>query len=99
MDPQHTSLTGDGGDTVGIYTYLHSYYCMKKLFPVLLLLCVLPLVAQTTVSTPEELRAFATQSATSDFEGQTIDLTADIDLAGVTWTPIGTAAKPYSKQK
>ena len=68
---------------------------MKKLFPVLLLLCVLPLVAQTTVSTPEELRAFATQSATSDFEGQTIDLTADIDLAGVTWTPIGTAAKPF----
>ena len=68
---------------------------MKKLFPVLLLLCVLPLVAQTTVSTPEGLRDLATQSATSDFEGQTIDLTADIDLAGVTWTPIGTADKPF----
>ena len=68
---------------------------MKKSLLFLGLLFSLSLWADCTISTADELRDFATESQTTDFEGQTITLAADIDLASVEWTPIGNASHPF----
>lgn len=70
----------------------------KHLFPLfsfLLFACACPLVAQVNVATADQLAAVASQSATEDFEGQTITLTADIILPNDAWTPIGTKDNPF----
>lgn len=66
-------------------------------FSLLMFACACPLVAQThSVSAADELAAIAVQSATTDFEGQTIELNADIDLSAyIHWTPIGSKDKPF----
>ena len=53
--------------------------------------------AEIVVKTAEELYAIAEQvnSGTDYFEGKTIVLANDIDLAGKEWTPIGSAAKDH----
>ena len=74
---------------------------MRKFLP--LFLCALigtcPLFAQThQISTADQLATLAVQvqdPAVDGFEGQVFVLTADIDLTGRTWTPIGTAATPF----
>lgn len=72
----------------------------KEVFSIFFLLlmfaCACPLAAQTVnVGTADELEAIAAQSATEDFSGQTITLTADIDLGGRQWSPIGTKDLPF----
>lgn len=57
--------------------------------------CACPLGAQVMIHNATELVAFSTQSATEDFANQVINLTADIDLAGQAWTPIGSATMPF----
>ena len=54
-----------------------------------------PLAADVTIHDDAGLMVFANQSATEDFANQVINLTADIDLAGQAWTPIGSAALPF----
>ena len=49
----------------------------------------------TNVGSADELAVIAAQSASTTFEGETFVLTADIDLEGQDWTPIGTAAYPF----
>lgn len=49
-----------------------------------------------TISTPAQLAAIAANVNNGDsYAGKTIVLTADINLAGVEWTPIGNTAKPF----
>ena len=50
-----------------------------------------------TVATDEQLKAFAADvNGGADYAGKIIKLTADIDLAGKEWAPIGTAEHPFS---
>ena len=51
---------------------------------------------ETTVASYASLAAFrdAVNSGTS-FAGQTVELQYNIDLAGISWTPIGTSANPF----
>ena len=47
------------------------------------------------IETGDELRWFAALANESDSNASAV-LTGDIDLAGLTWTPIGSAERPYS---
>lgn len=53
-------------------------------------------MSTVTISTLDELKAFrdAVNSGTS-YKGQTVELTADIDLNGEEWTPIGKSGKTF----
>lgn len=53
-------------------------------------------MSTVTISTLEELKAFrdAVNSGTS-YKGQTVELSADIDLKGEEWTPIGRSGKNF----
>ncbi|MDD3098870.1 MAG: hypothetical protein PHW36_00780 [Bacilli bacterium] len=57
------------------------------------LLCIalltMPAFALTTISTPAELQAMANNL------GEDYILTADINLTGITWTPVGTSSTPF----
>ena len=74
---------------------------MKKevlsFFLFLMFACAYPLgVRAVNVSTASDLVDFASQyAATAGADEETITLTADIDLNGVKWLPIGTATKPF----
>ena len=49
-----------------------------------------------TINTVQEFVAFATSvTAENSYKGQTVVLGSDLDLAGVTWTPIGTKGAPF----
>lgn len=50
-----------------------------------------------TIENSDQLKYVAQQvnSGENNFEGQTVRLTADIDLGGATWTPIGTEENPF----
>lgn len=51
----------------------------------------------TKISTPEQLKVFAADvNNGTDYSGKIIKLTADINLAGEEWAPIGTAEHPFS---
>jgi len=48
------------------------------------------------VGTVSELQSFAADvSGGNSYEGQEVTLTADLDLTGVAWQPIGTATHPF----
>ena len=50
-----------------------------------------------TIDSVKEFIAFANAvNAGKSYAGETVTLGADLDLAGVTWTPIGTSASPFS---
>ena len=49
-----------------------------------------------TIDSVKEFIAFANAvNAGKSYAGETVTLGADLDLAGVTWTPIGTSANPF----
>ncbi len=49
-----------------------------------------------SIATAAELADFAAKvNSGVSFQGKTVTLMADIDLAGINWTPIGTAANPF----
>lgn len=51
----------------------------------------------TKIATPEQLKDFAADvNNGTDYSGKVVKLTADIDLAGEEWAPIGTAEHPFS---
>ena len=53
-------------------------------------------VLDNTIDSVKEFMAFA--AAVNDgksYKGETVTLGADLDLAGVTWSPIGTSANPF----
>lgn len=51
----------------------------------------------TKIETAEQLMAFAANiNNGADYSGKVVKLTADIDLAGEEWAPIGTAEHPFS---
>lgn len=51
----------------------------------------------TKIATAEQLMAFAANvNNGADYSGKVVKLTADIDLAGEEWAPIGTAEHPFS---
>ena len=53
-------------------------------------------VLDNTIDSVKEFMAFAAAvNAGNSYAGQTVVLGADLDLAGVTWTPIGTSASPF----
>ena len=53
-------------------------------------------VLDNTIDSVKEFIAFANAvNAGNSYKGQTVTLGADLDLAGVTWTPIGTSANPF----
>ena len=54
-----------------------------------------PLTDVIEVKTANDLAGVAALSATTDFAGKTIELKANIDLNMKSWTPIGSAAKPF----
>ena len=47
--------------------------------------------SEYTVSTPEEMAAFAFASTTDSFEGKTVKLAADLDMSKYGWVSIGKA--------
>ena len=51
--------------------------------------------AQTEIGNKDQLIAFATSVNNGTFGTGSASLTADIDLDGVVWTPIGTSAHPF----
>ena len=53
-------------------------------------------VLDNTIDSVKEFIAFAAAvNAGKSYAGETVTLGADLDLAGVTWTPIGTSANPF----
>ena len=53
-------------------------------------------VLDNTIDSVKEFMAFAAAvNAGNSYAGQTVVLGADLDLAGVTWSPIGTSANPF----
>lgn len=53
-------------------------------------------VAITEIATVEDLQQFAQAvNAGTDYKGLTVTLNASLDLTGVEWAPIGTAAAPF----
>ena len=53
-------------------------------------------VLDNTIDSVKEFIAFANAvNAGNSYKGQTVVLGADLDLAGVTWTPIGTSDNPF----
>lgn len=51
----------------------------------------------TKIATPDQLKAFAADvNNGADYSGKVVKLTADIDLTGEEWAPIGTAEHPFS---
>ena len=53
-------------------------------------------VLDNTIDSVKEFIAFANAvNAGKSYAGETVTLGADLDLAGVTWTPIGTSANPF----
>ena len=53
-------------------------------------------VLDNTIDSVKEFIAFANAvNAGNSYNGQTVVLGADLDLAGVSWTPIGTSANPF----
>ena len=53
-------------------------------------------VLDNTIDSVKEFMAFAAAvNAGKSYAGETVTLGADLDLAGVTWTPIGTSANPF----
>ncbi len=53
--------------------------------------------SEYAITTAEDLAGLATLvNEGNTFEGKTITLAADIDLASKTWTPIGTSSKPFN---
>ena len=53
-------------------------------------------VLDNTIDSVKEFIAFANAvNAGNSYEKQTVVLGADLDLKGVTWTPIGTSANPF----
>ena len=69
---------------------------MKRLLSILIALTIgLAAKAQTEIGTKEQLIAFATSVNDGTFGTGSANLTADIDLDGVTWTPIGTSEHPF----
>ena len=60
----------------------------------LMFACACPMFAQE-IATATDLQAIATQCDADGCEGVTYELTADIDLTGVTWAPIGTSTAPF----
>ena len=54
-------------------------------------------VLDNTIDSVKEFIAFANAvNAGNSYKGQTVVLGADLDLAGVTWTPIGTSDNPFN---
>lgn len=47
--------------------------------------------SEYTISTSEEMGAFAQASVTDSFEGKTVKLAADLDMSKYGWTSIGKA--------
>ena len=55
-----------------------------------------PVNGVVTIDSAAALLAFAADvNAGNSYKGITVQLTKDIDLDGVTWTPIGTSEKPF----
>ena len=53
-------------------------------------------VLDNTIDSVKEFMAFAAAvNAGNSYKDQTVVLGADLDLAGVTWTPIGTSSNPF----
>ena len=73
-----TNWTDGGSDYVdGKYAYDTSWYDASA--------------SEYTISTPEELAAFAAQSATETFADKTVKLTTDLDMSKYGWVSIGKA--------
>lgn len=72
-----TNWTDGGSDYDNKYAYDTSWYDSSA--------------SEYTISTPEEMGAFAVASTTDSFEGKTVKLAADLDMSKYGWTSIGKA--------
>ena len=72
-----TNWTDGGSDYDNKYAYDTSWYDASA--------------SEYTVSTPEEMAAFAFASTTDSFEGKTVKLAADLDMSKYGWVSIGKA--------
>lgn len=72
-----TNWTDGGSDYDNKYAYDTSWYDASA--------------SEYTISTPEEMAAFALASATNSFEGKTVKLAADLDMSKYGWVSIGKA--------
>lgn len=72
-----TNWTDGGSDYDNKYAYDTSWYDSSA--------------SEYTISTPEEMGAFAAASMTDSFEGKTVKLAADLDMSKYGWTSIGKA--------
>ena len=74
----------------GYATYEVSHFCEVEVK------AAEEIVLDNTIDSVKEFIAFANAvNAGNDYKGQTVVLGADLDLAGVTWAPIGTSANPF----
>ena len=74
----------------GYISYEVSHFCEVEVK------AVEEIVLDNTIDSVKEFIAFAAAvNAGNSYAGQTVVLGADLDLAGVTWTPIGTSANPF----
>ena len=76
--------------TNGYISYEVSHFCEVEIK------AAEEIVLDNTIDTVKEFIAFAAAvNAGNSYKGQTVVLGADLDLAGVTWTPIGTSSNPF----
>ena len=74
----------------GMITYEVSHFCEVEVK------AAEEVALDNTIDSVKEFIAFANAvNAGNSYKGQTVVLGADLDLNGVTWTPIGTSANPF----